>query len=78
MYSDKTSSDKISQNIYFNNEHIYLKLVIFQLFKSYDILYGLKSDSVEDFLRVEIVLILLVLIYIYIYIYIYIDREIDR
>ena len=45
------------------------KLVIFELFNSYDILYELKSDSVEDFLRVEIFLILnecLVVVEIYI------------
>ena len=58
MYNDKIYSGKISQNIYFNNKDIYLKLVIFQLFNSYDILYGLKSDFVEDFLRVKILLIL--------------------
>ena len=58
VYNDKISSGKVSQNICFNNEDIYWKLVIFQLFNSYDIMCGLKSDSTEDFLRDEILLIL--------------------
>ena len=57
-YNDKISSGKVSQNICFNNEDIYWKLVIFQLFNSYDVMCGLKSDSTEDFLRDEILLIL--------------------
>ena len=77
MYNDKIYSGKISQNIYFNNKDIYLKLVIFQLFNSYDILYGLKSDFVEDFLRVKILLILNINIHIYIYIYIYMYVNMD-